>query len=109
MVVGWDDLSHDLGASVSPLGLILLGVAILLFWFHGTRLLAARELCRLKVPREELIAQYNFYCRFTGAGQLPQKAGAMLPAESQDSFPVILGTDPGEKGDAPVLAAGAQS
>mmetsp|Transcript_107273 Transcript_107273/g.218898 ORF Transcript_107273/g.218898 Transcript_107273/m.218898 type:complete len:744 (+) Transcript_107273:143-2374(+) len=102
MVIGWDDLSNDLGASVSPLGLILLGFAMLLVWFHGTRVLAAREVRRLRVPREDFIAQYNFYCRFTGAGQLPQKNGAVQP--SVQSLPVILGTDGSERGDNPVLA-----
>jgi len=71
MIVGWKDLGEDLGASVSPIGLILLGIATLLIWFDCTRLCAAREVKRREVPRVEIVSRYNFLCRFTGATMLP--------------------------------------
>ena len=72
MVMGWGDMGSDLGASVSPIGLILLGVAILLIWFDGTRFLAARQVQQRTVPFDEVVALYNFLCRFTGASQFPR-------------------------------------
>lgn len=73
LVVGWEDMGSDLGASVSPIGLIFLGMAALLIWFDGTRFWAAREVQRLSVPRLELVGWYNFLCRFTGENGLPER------------------------------------
>lgn len=72
MVAGWSDMGSDLGASVSPIGLIFLGVATLLIWFDGTRFLAARQVQHRAVPRYEVVARYNFLCRFTGSNRFPQ-------------------------------------
>jgi len=71
MVWGWEDMGSDLGASVSPIGLIFVGLAILSFWFDGTRYRAAREMANRRIPRAEIHARYNFLCRFTGAKLLP--------------------------------------
>lgn len=72
LVAGWDDLSSDLGASLSPVGLILIGFAALLVWFHGTRALAVRQIAEARVPRAELVSHYNSLCRFTGEAPIKQ-------------------------------------
>merc|ERR1719399_1961621 len=49
IILGIDDLSEDLGASVSPLGLMLCGICLVAIWFNGLRVTAAQELIRNKV------------------------------------------------------------
>lgn len=70
--IGLDDLSDDLGASWSPLGLMIVGIGILGVWFHGTRLWAAQELKRGKVMQYEVVAKFNQHCAFTGDERLPE-------------------------------------
>lgn len=74
VVLGWKDLADDLGASHSPIGLVLLGFALLQMWFQWVRLRAVQAMSKLTLPRSEVIAHYNFLCRFTGASPLPTPA-----------------------------------
>eukprot|EP00404_Azadinium_spinosum_P007488 CAMPEP_0180434964 /NCGR_PEP_ID=MMETSP1036_2-20121128/10228_1 /TAXON_ID=632150 /ORGANISM="Azadinium spinosum, Strain 3D9" /LENGTH=374 /DNA_ID=CAMNT_0022440857 /DNA_START=327 /DNA_END=1452 /DNA_ORIENTATION=- len=78
-IVGWSDLGDDLGASVSPLGVMILGVSGLLIWFNGTRLWAVMELKKQGVPRQDVVSHYNYMCRFTGGTMV-----AELPPEGRD-------------------------
>jgi len=71
LVRGFDELNDDLGASISPIGLIFLGVAVLLAWFHGTRVKAAMKVSELQVPKVDFVLQYNYLCRFTAEFPLP--------------------------------------
>lgn len=67
---GLEGLGDDLGASVSPLGLMLVGVGAVTLWFHGQRFRAARYLCGARVTRAEVIAQYNALAPFVGSARL---------------------------------------
>jgi hypothetical protein len=80
IALGWKDMNSDLGASVSPIGLIFVGVAILLSVFDMTRLLAVKEVGKRCVPRDEMASRYNFLCRFTGSS--PALGLVPLPASS---------------------------
>merc|ERR1711879_1051863 len=80
LVRGFDELNDDLGASVSPIGLIFLGVAALLAWFHGTRVKAAVKVSELQVPKVDFVLQYNYLCRFTSEFPLP-----IVPNEPRES------------------------
>lgn len=63
---GFEDLSDDLGASVSPLGLMIIGIGLCGGWFNGVRVWVAMRLRRSSVTRREVIAKYNALCPFTG-------------------------------------------
>eukprot|EP00929_Paragymnodinium_shiwhaense_P001677 TRINITY_DN101912_c0_g1_i1.p1 TRINITY_DN101912_c0_g1~~TRINITY_DN101912_c0_g1_i1.p1 ORF type:complete len:840 (-),score=98.06 TRINITY_DN101912_c0_g1_i1:3-2522(-) len=63
MVAGWEDLGDEMGASLTPIGLMIIGAAILGMWWCGTRAMVARALNRAQVPREEVIK----YCDAMGA------------------------------------------
>lgn len=66
MIYGLKDMSSDLGASVSPLGLMVFGIGLVGFWFSLSRFFAARYLMNNSVPRIEVIRMYNSVCPFTG-------------------------------------------
>jgi len=70
VIIGWQDLDDDLGASVSPLGIILLGVSTLIIWFHLTRFQALQALERAAPTRRQLIDRFNYLCRFTREDEL---------------------------------------
>jgi len=59
-----DNLADDLGASASPLGLVLVGFGLVGLWFHGSRALAAWELRHRSVAHSEIVMQYNALCPF---------------------------------------------
>jgi Na+/melibiose symporter-like transporter len=84
LVRGFDELNNDLGASSSPIGLIFLGVAVLLAWFHGTRVKAALKVSELKIPKLDFVLQYNYLCRFTSEFPLP--IGSKNPRESHSPY-----------------------
>jgi len=67
-------LGDDLGASVSPMGLMLAGLGILGVWFHGSRAWISRELH--DVPREHVISRINQLCPFTGEPRILEGAAA---------------------------------
>lgn len=79
LVLGWDDLSDDLGASVSPIGLVLFGMAMLITWFQCVRLRVLQQMVKLSVPRNELVMHYNFLCRFTGDVPFPAPMPHVVP------------------------------
>jgi len=56
---GWVDMFDDLGASVSPIGLVLLGCGLLGVWFHGVRASAALALRKCQVQRSEICDAYR--------------------------------------------------
>merc|ERR1712217_249627 len=64
--IGWEGLFDDLGASWSPIGLMIVGVGLLGTWFNGVRVLAARELLLHTIARSEVVTKYNQTCAFTG-------------------------------------------
>jgi len=66
ILIGLEDLSTDLGASVSPLGLMLVGIGLVGVWFQGIRTRAANELRQHNVTRTEVLAKYNQLCPFIG-------------------------------------------
>ena len=68
--MGLDDMADELGASVSPLGLVMFGLGMLGPWFHGVRCWAARALHRSKVTREEVIARHDQLCAFAGKDRI---------------------------------------
>lgn len=86
VVLGWQDLDDDLGASVSPLGIILLGISALIIWFHMTRFRALQTLQCSAPTREQLIHRFNFLCRFTRERELScgVEAGCKGAVEAQD-------------------------
>jgi len=76
--LGLEDLSDDLGASVSPLGLMGVGLGICGLWFNGVRATAAMDLKRNGLQYKEVVAKFNEMCPFTGATRLP--TGDQQPA-----------------------------
>jgi len=63
---GWEGLQSDLGGSVSPIGAMFLGFAVLIIWFNGVRLRASREVAKEQIGYEEICRHYNYLCRYTG-------------------------------------------
>jgi len=66
VTAGFPDLFDDLGASVSPLGLMAIGVGISGAWFNGMRVRVALHLQRVGVSRKEVAARYNVVAPFVG-------------------------------------------
>jgi len=83
VALGMADLQDDLGASVSPIGLMLVGIGVLGAWFDGIRVRAAASLLGKEVLRSEVVAQYNRYCPFTGSPALPEDSSE--PASGNSS------------------------
>mmetsp|Transcript_118722 Transcript_118722/g.221932 ORF Transcript_118722/g.221932 Transcript_118722/m.221932 type:complete len:759 (+) Transcript_118722:67-2343(+) len=83
VVLGWEDLGDDLGASLSPLGIILLGISALIIWFHMTRYRALQALEHIGTTQEQLEERLNFLCRFTREPEpsLKQMRGATVELE----------------------------
>jgi len=79
LVVGWDDLSSKLGASVSPIGMMFLGCFLVIIWFNTVRLLAARKVDERQVPMEDLRNELKRMARFTGV-DLTGKGRSLSPS-----------------------------
>lgn len=79
---GMEDLFDDLGASVSPLGLMIFGIGLLGTWFHGARARAAWSLKATGLTCDEMRQKYNAYCPFIGKTRmkLSSDTEAVLPA-----------------------------
>lgn len=69
VTAGFPDLFDDLGASVSPLGLMAIGVGISGAWFNGMRVRVALHLQRVGVSRKEVAREGSW--------------GSMSPAEPE--------------------------
>jgi len=103
--LGFEDLYDDLGASVSPLGLMILGIGILGAWFHGSRLLAAAHLVRTSLRRKDVVRKYNQLCPFIGAKRLDLNGSPLADQSTQGAAPEDLEE---EQGTSEVPAQGAE-
>eukprot|EP00927_Polykrikos_kofoidii_P037934 TRINITY_DN32143_c0_g1_i1.p1 TRINITY_DN32143_c0_g1~~TRINITY_DN32143_c0_g1_i1.p1 ORF type:complete len:946 (+),score=118.02 TRINITY_DN32143_c0_g1_i1:261-2840(+) len=81
MVAGYDDLVADSGGSVTPIGLMLIGVGILIVWWEGTRLQVALAIRRHGIKREEVVAYLDFMAPFEGRTSFEEE-GATSPEAS---------------------------
>jgi len=70
VAAGWEEMSDDLGASVSPMGLMSIGIGLVSVWFSSSRLAAMLKLKSLRVTRRDVIVMYNRSCPFTGDARL---------------------------------------
>jgi Na+/melibiose symporter-like transporter len=84
---GWKDMNSDLGASVSPIGLVFLGVALLLISFDGTRLRATFAVDKRSISQAELVARYNYLCRFTGSDPVLQ----IMQVQTAEDESIVVG------------------
>mmetsp|Transcript_46932 Transcript_46932/g.135203 ORF Transcript_46932/g.135203 Transcript_46932/m.135203 type:complete len:213 (+) Transcript_46932:1-639(+) len=74
VVAGLEGLADDLGASVSPLGLMLVGIGIVVVWFHGLRVWVAMRLRSSGVEVQEVVARLNAVAPFVGAARIECRA-----------------------------------
>lgn len=72
MIIGWKDLSSDLGASISPIGAMIVGICGFALWFAIIKFQAAVELLKRPVQRHEVIRAYNRTTPFTGAARFSE-------------------------------------
>lgn len=79
---GLDDMADGLGASVSPLGLMLSGIGIVGVWFHGLRFTAAVDLCIHQVDRAEVLEKYLQLCPFLGQSNI--EGGYKEPSQAKN-------------------------
>lgn len=70
-VLGAKDLTSDLGASVSPLGIMIAGVGLLSAIVCYLRFSAAREIHRLQVTCGEVVSYHNMVCVLNAEERLP--------------------------------------
>jgi len=82
IVSGMEDLFDDLGASVSPLGLMLFGIGLLGFWFHGLRSYAAWHLRSAGVTVDEVRSKYNALCPFIGGLRIKMDLDSSIEARA---------------------------
>jgi len=71
MILGYPELADDGGFSVTPLGLMVIGIGLLGVWWQGSRARAAMLLKSRQVPREEVVKYVNSMCPFEALTPLP--------------------------------------
>lgn len=99
MIFGFEDMGSDLGASVSPLGLMVFGIGLVGFWFNAQRGFAARYLMNNSVPRLEVIRMYNSVCPFIGATRME------VGTPESSASPMIYGKEGADPLDEPTTTS----